>query len=393
MIHALKARMKYIDRNFLLFLMAGIILGIGQSVDGSTLTNFLKERFNIAILQRSILVLPGEFPGFLVFIVIGFLYTLGDIRIAFVANILAALGMFLLGIVPDNYTLIILCFFIYGMGNHLYMPLSSSIGMSFASDGRLGRKLGQLNVANSIAVAIGSAILWLLFKFLKIDYTTSFTAGAVAFLASAVLLLCIDPGRTNERKRKHVIRKEYGLFYLLNILFGARKQIFITFGPWVLVDVFKQPVTRMTMLFFILSITGIFVKPLVGDLIDRKGEKLVLTIESASLFVICLGYAFADIILPGYWATILVCTCYVLDQTLTAANMARATYLKKIAVYEDDVSPALSFGLSIDHITSMAVAAVGGYIWFSSGAGGYRYIFIGGAFLAVLNFVFSRKIS
>lgn len=93
MVKKLLSTAKGFERDFVLFLLAGVFLGIAQSVDGATINNFLKEKFNILILQRSFLEIPRELPGFLVFLIIGFLYALGDIRIAAAANLCAAVGM------------------------------------------------------------------------------------------------------------------------------------------------------------------------------------------------------------------------------------------------------------------------------------------------------------
>ena len=383
MIRQLAAKARGLERDFLLFILVGVFIGLAQSVDGSTLSNYLKERFHMLILQRSALEFPRELPGFLVFIVIGFLYALGDIRIAVVANLLAAFGMMLLGIIPQNYTLVVIVIFIYSMGSHVYMPLSNSIGMSFANDGKLGRKLGQVSAANTV----GSAILWLLFRFFKISFTVSFTIGAVALVGASVLLLMMNPKRTVKLNNRFIFRKEYGLYYWLSVLYGARKQIFITFGPWVLVDVFKQKVTTMTILFFSIAVLSIFFKPFIGYLIDKVGEKLILGGEAAFLFFVCLGYAFATKLFEYNTAVIVVCICYILDQTLNAVAMARATYLKKIIVAEEDLSPTLSVGISIDHIVSMLLPVLAGYIWYSGGSEGYRYVFMGGAVIALLNFI------
>ena len=392
MIRSVMDRVKFQNRDFVLFLLVGVFLGFGQSVDGSTFNNFLKEKFDMLILQRSALEMPRELPGFLVFIIIGFLYSLGDVRIAAVANILAAAGMFLLGVIPSNYTIALICIFIYSSGQHIYMPLSNSIAMNFANDGRLGRKLGQVSAANTAALVVGSASLYVIFKFVKVSYTVTFTMGAVAFLAAGVLLLFMKNGKPKLEDKRFVFRKEYKVFYVLSILYGARKQIFITFGPWVLVDVFKQKVTTMTMLFFIIAVISILFKPLIGHFIDRIGERFVLGMEAAILFFVCIGYSFADLILPLKGAILLICACYVLDQLFSAASMARSTYLKKIALRKEDVSPTLSLGISIDHIMSMTLPFIGGLVWYGSGSFGYRYVFLGGAFIAVLNFITTRFI-
>lgn len=393
MLATCKAWLRDTDRNYLIFLLASVFLGIGQSVDGATLTNYLKENFQMLILQRSALEFPRELPGLLVAVIIASLYSLGDIRIAVIANILAAVGMFSLGIIPPNYAFVVIAIFIYSMGQHIYMPLSNSIGMSFASSKELGRKLGQVSAANTAALVISSAILWALFKFLHISYTTSFSIGAASFLIAALLLSMIKPAQTVKKQIRYIFRKEYSLYYWLCILFGARKQIFITFGPWVLVDIFKEPVTTMALLFFIVSVVGIFTKPFIGHLIDKVGERFVLISEAIAFFFVCLGYAFAEDLFSTTFALLLVNTCYVLDQTLSSVSMARATYLKKIAIAEEDVSPTLSLGTSIDHIVTMFLPIIGGLVWYSNGSQGYKYVFLGGAFIAVINLVSARFIS
>lgn len=391
-IKAAYERIKVYDRQFILFLLVGIFLGLGQSVDGSTFNNFLKEKFDMMILQRSALEMPRELPGFLVFIIIGFLYSMGDVRIAAVANIFAAAGMFLLGVIPPEYSIVVVSIFIYSSGQHIYMPVSNSIAMNFANDGRLGRKLGQVSAANTAAMVFGSALLFIIFKFVKVSYTVTFTLGAAAFLGAAVLLLFMKPNKPLRTKKRFVFRKEYKVFYILSILYGARKQIFITFGPWVLVDVFKQKVTTMTLLFFIIAVISIVFKPMIGHFIDKVGEKYVLSAEAAILFLVCLGYSFADAILPAKGAVLLISTLYVLDQLFSAASMARSTYLKKIAVSEEEVSPTLSLGISIDHIISMFLPIIGGLVWYGSGSNGYKYVFLGGAVIAVLNFFSARHV-
>ncbi|WP_425060152.1 hypothetical protein SCACP_08160 [Sporomusa carbonis] len=381
-----------IDRNYFFFLLSTAFIGIGQSVDGATLNNYLKENLGMMILQRSALEFPRELPGLLVVIVIGLLASLGDIRTTVVANILSAVGMFSLGIIPSEYSLVVLTIFIYNMGTHIYLPMSNSIGMSFATSGELGQKLGQMNAVNTVALVLSSAVLWALFRFVHISYTTSFTIGALAFLLAAVCLFFIKQTRQIKEPSRFIFRKEYGLYYWLCVLYGARKQIFITFGPWVLVDVFHQEVTTMTVLFFIISVTGIVVKPWIGHMIDKLGEKVILAGEAVAFFFVCLGYAFAADLFNPSLALLVICTCYVLDQSMSSVSMARATYMKKLALVPEDVSPSLSLGISIDHIVTMFLPIVGGLVWYNGGPNGYKYVFIGGAVIALLNFVSAQFI-
>lgn len=380
------------DRDFVLFLIMVVLVGIGQSVDMSTFNNFLKDQFDFGVMQRTLLELPRELPGLLVFVFAGLLFVLGDIRMAAVANLAAAVGMFLLGIIPNNIFIMLMVVFIYSCGQHFFMPFFNSISMSFAEEDQLGRKLGQMSALMNLSFVVSTAGLWALFHFLHISYRTSFTIGAIAFAGAAILLILMNKKRIPPQTNRFIFRKEYRLYYWLNVLYGARKQIFMTFAPWVLVDVFKLKVATMALLLFAMACLGIIVRPIIGRLIDLVGEKVVLTGEAVILFFLCLSYAFAADLFPGNVAVIVVATCYILDMSIEAVSMARATYVKKIALNEDDVSPTLSLGVSLDHVVSMIIPLAGGYIWILAGPGGYKYVFLGGAVIALLNFFSARRI-
>jgi predicted MFS family arabinose efflux permease len=381
------------ERDFLLFLLSAVFLGIAQSVDGSALTNYLKEHFGMLILHRSALEFPRELPGLIVVFVIGALSFLGgDVRISVAANLLAAVGMFSLGILPSSYILVIPVIFIYSMGLHIFMPLSGSIGMGFARHEEVGKILGRISAVGNIAVVASSAALWALFRFVHIGYTTAFTIGAAAFIVSAIFLALIKSAHAVRVDKRYVFRKEYRLYYWLCMLYGARKQIFITFGPWALVEVFQQPVATMTLLFFIVALIGIFVKPWIGHLIDKVGERFVLSGEAFLFFFTCLGYAFAENLFRPSIAILIIYVCYVSDFTLDSVYIARVTYMKKIALKPEDVSPSLSLGTSVDHVVTLFLPLLGGLVWYRGGPDGYKYVFLGGAVIALLNFVSARRI-
>jgi hypothetical protein len=381
------------ERDFRMFLISGVFLGIAQSVDSSTITNYLKEHFGMLIMHRTALEFPRELPGLLVVLVIGALSFLGgDAKISVAANLLAAVGMFALGMLPPVYAYVIPVIFIYSMGQHIFMPLSGSIGMGFARPDETGKILGKLSSVSNIAVVLSSAVLWVLFRFLHINFLTAFSIGAAAFILSAISLAFIRPVHAVRVPRRNVFRKEYRLYYWLCMLYGARKQIFLTFGPWVLVEVFRQPVATMTLLFFIVAVIGIFVKPWVGHLIDKVGERLVLSAEAFLFLLTCLGYVFAESLFTPAAAIFFIYICYIADHTLDSVGMARITYMKKIALKPEEISASLSLGTSLDHIVTIFLPILGGLAWTKGGAGGYRYVFLGGAIIALANFISSRMI-
>jgi MFS family permease len=381
------------NRNFILFLIASGILGITQSIDSSFFNNFLNDTFRITVEQRTWLEIPREFPGFLVVFATGLLVFLADIRIAAIANIIAAVGMMGIGYLSKGYGTVVVWLTIYSMGQHLFMPMSNSIGMDLGEDANAGKRLGQISGVTTAVFLITSLLTAIIFKNIKVNYHIAFIVSSLAFMASAAMILMMKTHKDTKEKKRLVIRKEYKLFYLLSIVYGARKQIFITFGPWVLIKVFNQGVSTFAMLGFITAGLGILVKPLIGNLIDKKGEKFVLAWEAIMLILVCAVYAlskvFFDSIGLGYIALFFICGSFVADQMLAATSMARATYLKKIAVRPEDVSPTLSMGISIDHLVSMFIPVIGGVVWHFAG---YEFVFLGGALIALLNLYLVNKI-
>jgi hypothetical protein len=378
------------QRDLVLFLIASAFLGVSQSIDASVFNNFLHDTFDITVSQRTILEFPREFPGFLVVFVSGALLALGDVRIAAVANILAAVGMMGLGYLSKDFGVMMIWMTVYSMGQHLFLPVSSNIGMNLADKNNMGKILGRINGVNTAAFLLTSLGTAFVFRFIKVSYPMAYTIGALSFLCSAILIFNMTPHKVKTSGKRFFIKKEYTLFYWLSILYGARKQIFITFGPWVLIKVFNQGVTTFAMLGFIVAGIGIFFKPFVGNLIDRKGERFVLAAEAMLLIVVCMGYAVAGNLGLGIeMALYITAACYILDQLLTAAGMARSTYLKKTAVCPEDVSPTLSMGISMDHVVSMVVPWLGGLVW---NVFGYEMVFVLGSLIAVTNLFITRYI-
>jgi predicted MFS family arabinose efflux permease len=377
-------------RDLILFLIASAFLGVSQSIDSSVFNNFLHDTFNITVSQRTILEFPREFPGFMVVFVSGALLALGDIRIAAIANILAAVGMMGLGYLSKDFGVMMIWMTVYSMGQHLFLPVSSSIGMNLADKNNMGKILGKINGVNTAAFLLTSLGTALIFRFVKVSYPMAYTVGAISYLCSAILIFNMTPHKSMSLGKRLFVKKEYTLFYFLSILYGARKQIFITFGPWVLIKVFNQGVTTFAMLGFIIAAIGIFFKPYVGALIDKKGERFILAAEAILLIAVCIGYAVAGNLGLGLkTALFITAACFILDQLLTAAGMARSTYLKKIALCPEDVSPTLSMGISMDHVVSMIVPWLGGLVW---NVFGYEMVFVLGALIAVANLFITRYI-
>jgi len=150
-----------------------------------------------------------------------------------------------------------------------------------------------------------------------------------------------------------------------------------------LIKVYHQAVATFALLGIAGTVLGIFFKPALGVAIDRFGERIIIMLESLTLIAVCLGYGFANSVLPDNIALIIVYICFVGDNLLFACLMARATYLNKIVENKSDLTPTLSMGVSVDHIVSMTVPFFAGLLWEHIG---FKYVFLTAAALALVNF-------
>jgi MFS family permease len=137
------------------------------------------------------------------------------------------------------------------------------------------------------------------------------------------------------------------------------------------------------------GVIGILFQPLLGWMTDRFGERVVLASEAVLLVVVCFGYGFSKFLLPESVAFLAVCAFYLLDQMLMSVGMARSMYIKKIALRPADIQPALTAGVTIDHIFSITIALLGGAIW---NAFGFQYVFLLGVFIAIVNFFAALRV-
>jgi len=130
----------------------------------------------------------------------------------------------------------------------------------------------------------------------------------------------MNPGKPHASGIHLKLHHEYKLYYALCILYGTRKQIFLTFAPWVLVTIFKQPTAFVAMLLTIGGVLGIVFQPFLGRAIDQFGERTILAGEAVILVIVCSGYSLAGKLLPAGIALLVVSACYVSDQLLMSVE-------------------------------------------------------------------------
>lgn len=371
----------------IVFVFAAVAcLGVASAIFESTLNNYLHEVFHLTEDERGGLEFPRELPGFLTAVFAGALLFLPEARMAVIATAALGLGLFGLAQVHMGYWHMLLWLFIWSCGAHLMMPLETALAIQLSKKGRAGTRLGQLGLVRSLGVPLGALLVWKVFaRFYAEPFRVAFFCAGGAAVIAAIMLANVPRLKSHSRElTRFVFHKRYSLFYVLCVLFGARKQVFITFGPWVLVKVFRAPTQIIAELWFYAGLVGIVFKPLLGRMIDRFGERVVLMADGLVLMAVCFGYAFAEALFDRSVALHVLYCCFVIDNLMFAVGMARHTYASKIARDPREVTPTFSLGITINHAVSMTVPWLGGLLWLACG---YQIVFMVAAGVAFLTIV------
>lgn len=371
-------------RELTVFLVVTAAMGMTFGIFETTFNNYLNDTFAITAAARGNLEFPRELPGFLVTLMGGVLFFLSVTRLGVLSAVGIAVGIVGLAFTGEDYARMIAFMVIWSAGNHLLMPITGTIALSLAPPHQRAARMGQIGAVGMAATIVGATIVWAGLQYIDIGYRGTFLIAAGGAVIAAIFIGFINPLPKREGRRpKLVLKRRYGLYYVLNIFSGARKQIFMTFGVWVLIKVFEQPAYTIAKLWIVASAIGIIFQPQLGKLIDRVGERIILMANAIVIVIICLGYGFAHL-LPMAHPVWVVYICYVVDNVIFATGMARATYLDKIAEHEEDIHASLSVGVTIDHAVSMSIPALGGMAWVLYG---YPWVFVGAAGIAVLNLI------
>jgi MFS family permease len=208
-------------------------------------------------------------------------------------------------------------------------------------------------------------------------------------LGAFLTVLAMQDSETKVKRRRFYFARKFHKYYMLEVFYGARKQIFITFAPFVLIRYYGAPTSIISLLLGICAIFGTIFSPFMGRLIDRLGYKFIMVTDTLLLVVVCVLYGFAHRIFPMHVAFIVVCVNYVLDSIISLASMASNVYVQSIASNQEEITATLSTGISVNHIISILIALLGGYIW---DVMGIESLFTLSAVLGVINSIYAATI-
>jgi len=374
-------------RRVMLAVLAALFLGqLGNGIYDLLFSNYLSDVQHLDAQQRGIMELPRELPGVLSLFALGALFFLNEVKLAAVACLLAAagaFGMMQLG-AHAGFWQLSACILTGSLGLHILMGVVDSVVMHTARPENRSLRLGQMRALGTAASLLGAGFIWIKWKF-NHNFAWDYGLIIAIFTLAALIFCCVkapDFPKRRSIRENFIFRREYALYYGIESLHGIRKQLYLTFGYWLLVNTLRQPPGRIGMIMLVAGVIGLFTQPLIGWSIKRYGERRVTIFDSIALSFLCLAYAFAPGLMPANWAVGVVACCFVLDNLLFAMGMARTTYITRICgKRRSDITPCIYTGIAINHTASIAYGIVGGLIWAYSG--GPQAVFLVGGLAVV----------
>jgi len=366
--------------DLLLLLMAGAV-PLSFATWQTLLNNFALERAAFSGVEIGILQSLREIPGFLAFAVVFLLFVFREQTIALLSLVLLATGTLITGMFPTVIGLY-LTTVIMSIGFHYYETIQTSLSLQWLDKDRAPEVLGRIIAVGAFTSIVTFAVIWLAFDLIGLDFTPVYAIGGGATLL--IVLFCVVafpyfPVKIQQH-RHMVLRKRYWLYYALTFLSGARRQIFIVFAGFLMVEKFGYSVAAISVLFFVNATLNMLFATRIGKLIGVVGERAALVFEYTGLVVVFVAYAFVNN--AGVAAGL-----YVIDHFFFALAIAMKTYFQKIADPADIASSA-GVAFTINHISAVVLPAVLGVLWLTSPAA----VFLVGAGLAGLSLLLSFNV-
>ena len=371
--------MKTKPEHFLILI--GVAATLAFSVWNALLNNFAIEQAVFTGREIGMLQSLREVPGFLAFTTVFVLLILREQTFALLSLGMLGLGVALTGFLPSEYGLYFTTV-LMSTGFHYLYTVQQSLTLQWIEKERAPEVLGRLSATSSIAALLAFAVVWLGMEYLGVGYKALYlVAGGAALLITVAAVFLFPRFPQHVPQRKHLLmRRRYWLYYALTFMSGARRQIFIVFAGFLMVEKFGFSAANIALLFLFNHVVNAYLAPKIGRLIIRFGERAALTLEYLGLVLIFTAYAFVEIA----WMAVIL---YVLDHLLFAMAIAIKSYFQKIADPADMASTA-GVSFTINHIAAVVIPVSFGIIWLFSPA----VVFLAGAAMAAVSLLLSRMV-
>ena len=385
--HIFKPETRY-GALFLSLLLSAVGFGLYKGV----IDNYVAEVVRMNELDRGITEFFREVPGLLLVLILAIFYRSSAEKMYKIGMVVMVIGMLLQTFVSPVKALVILAVFIYSTGEHIQLGMKNTLSLEYSKEGRGGQALGYQNSIYQIGNLLG--YIAVVGAFAIVASTELFKPTflvAACFMALAMLVAFRLRGNsiTDKSKSRFYFRKKFSKYYMLEVFYGARKQVFFTFGPYVLILFYGADAGVISLLYAISAIACFLLAPVVGKIIDRIGYKTVMIADTLILVIVCFFYGYAHHLFSMQTAMIVCCVNYVLDSVISLASMASNVYVQDISDSKEEMRATISTGISVNHLITIFIALLGGWVW---NVLGIETLFLISAILGICNSAYAATI-
>ncbi len=368
----------------LLFLMAAA-MPVAFATWSALLNNFVIEVAGFDGSDIGWLHTVREIPGFLAIGVIALIMFMHEQVLGLVSLLLLGVATALTAQFPSLGGILTITM-LSSIGFHYYETVNQSLQLQWLDKLRAPQMLGWLLAAGSGATLVAYVLIVLTWRAFDLNYTLVYMVAGGFTACVAVYCLIAYPRfeAPNPQVKKMVLRRRYWLYYALQFMAGARRQIFVVFAGFMMVERFGFEVDEVTALFMINLVINMVAAPLMGRAVFRYGERNTLIFEYVGLALVFLAYG--GIYMFG-WGVVLAAALYVVDHVLFSLALALKTYFQKIAD-PGDIAPTAAVAFTINHIAAVFLPAALGYLWLISPA----WVFVMAAGMAVVSLMLALMI-
>lgn len=129
------------------FFSSILVWGIGAGCFTAVLNNYLAEVRGVDEFQRGLLEFFREMPGLLLVFILALMHKKAEWKILRIGTLISLAGVAGLLLSADK-AVITLLIMIWSTGEHILMPVRSTIAMHVAKAGRIGESLGVVTGAS-----------------------------------------------------------------------------------------------------------------------------------------------------------------------------------------------------------------------------------------------------
>jgi hypothetical protein len=343
----------------LLFMMA-LTMPIAFNAWSALLNNFVIEVANFDGADIGLLHTVREIPGFLAVGVIAVIIFIREQVLAMISLIMLGVATAVTAWFPSLGGLLFVTLF-SSIGFHYYETVNQSLQLQWLPKDRAPQVLGWLVAMGSAATMVVYGLIVLTWDRFDLSYNFVFMASGGVTAALALFCLFAYPqfDAPTPQTKKLILRRRYWLYYALQFMAGARRQIFVVFAGFMMVEKFGFEVHELTSLYLINLMINMMAAPLLGKAVAKFGERRTLIFEYTGLAIVFAAYG--GIYWFG-WGVLLAAILYVIDHVLFALALALKTYFQKIAD-PADIAPTAAVAFTINHIAAVFLPALLGLLW------------------------------